>query len=479
LFSTINKTYERTKAKMKTKILSILLTVAMLVAMVPMIAVSAEEPTGTVYEVTDAASITALLADSTKNATGNTMKLTQDLTYTPPTTDPSDQTQGWSNGYGIWDGCKMDIDGNGHTVTLGEGYYYGAILFGFAGRSTTLTMKNLAIVMAVENGEQAVAKRWSKSEYLSFFGQLNTPSQAAIGTGCEINVENCYFDVNFEATATGSNAGAAILVARVSNTTATLTINAKNSYFKANFKTGVASGAETGSGGAGALVGRRVTPGDGAALNVSVENCVFDVTSNALNSGAVIGQGTTKDETVVNLTTTGTNLIYGGEGKVSTVASTGTYTGFTTVAAGDNTVTTVKGYQTTAAVDNKFDLRLVGLVDVANVEDLANYSKVGFVVVANYANTNTKCTTAASNKVYNSITENTATSTNALTATALGGDYIYALAIKNIPANAGDVTFTVTPYYVAADGTTVVYGENTVFTVDVSELPTDTLDAAA
>ena len=127
---------------------------------------------------------------------------------------------------------------------------------------------------------------------------------------------------------------------------------------------------------------------------------------------------------------------------------------------------------------NKFALRLVGLVELGDTA-LTDYSKVGFVVVANYANINTKCTAAASNKIYSSITENTATSTNALTATELGGDYIYALAIKNIPANAGDVTFTVTPYYVAADGTTVVYGANTVFTVDVSELPTDTLDAAA
>ena len=465
---------------MKTKILSILLTVAMLVAMVPMIAVSAvepTEPTGTVYEVTDEASIKEFLADPEKNKTGNTMKLTQDLSYTPPSNG------GWSGGYGIWDGCKTDIDGNGHTVTLGGGDYYGAVLFGFQGRSEKLTMKNLAIVMDVdEEGNQAVATR-ATSQYISLFGQLNSASPAAIPSGSEINVENCYFDVNFAVTSTDKNVGAGILVARV-QPDKTMTITAKNTYFKANFTTG------SGAGATGALYGRRwdTSPDTMSEVEVTVENCVFDVTSNAVKKGAVVGElievpkEKDSEEYVIadgqlSLTANGTNLIYGGEGKVSTVANKGTFEGFTTVAAGDNTVTTVKGYQTTTAVDNKFDLRLVGLVELGDTA-LTDYSKVGFVVVANYANINTKCTAAASNKVYNSITENTATSTNALTATELGGDYIYALAIKNIPANA-DVTFTVTPYYVAADGTTVVYGENTVFTVDVSELPTDTLDAAA
>ena len=444
---------------MKTKILSILLTVAMLVAMVPMIAVSAEEPTGTVYEVTDAASVTALIADTTKNVAGNTMKLTQDLTY-----------EGWSDAdkasvVSLWAGCKMHVDGNGHKVILKDGEYHNVILFNFAADVTELTVKNLAVVM---EDEDAVAKS-TQNEALALFGQVSANTHSAYSSDdIHLTVESCYFDVNLDMQSSSSNAAAAILFSRVIGA-AKVEITAKNTYFKGTFNT------KNGAGASGAIYGRRWSEGSGV-VPVNVENCIFDVTSATNKKGAVVGDY--RSATATTITATGTNLIYGGEGKVATVANEGTYEGFTIVAEGDNTVTTVKGYQTTTAVDNKFDLRLVGLVELGDTA-LTDYSKVGFVVVANYANTNTKCTTAASNKVYNSITENTATSTNALTATELGGDYIYALAIKNIPANAGDVTFTVTPYYVAADGTTVVYGANTVFTVDVSELPTDTLDVAA
>ncbi|MBQ8214212.1 MAG: hypothetical protein IJZ80_09400, partial [Clostridia bacterium] len=70
---------------MKKKILSVILTATMLLTLVSTLGVTfaAEEPTqsGTVYEVTDAASIKALIADTTKNVAGNNMKLKQDLTY--------------------------------------------------------------------------------------------------------------------------------------------------------------------------------------------------------------------------------------------------------------------------------------------------------------------------------------------------------------------------------------------------------------
>ena len=125
----------------------------------------------------------------------------------------------------------------------------------------------------------------------------------------------------------------------------------------------------------------------------------------------------------------------------------------------DNFATVLHGYQAKDAADNKFDFRLVATVDIP---ENVTVDKVGFIITATYGDTRlTK--NYSTNTVYNSVTGNTDTGLKEYTAEALGGDYIFALAITGAPTNKGDITLEVTTYYVS--GTTTVYGAPEVFTV--------------
>ncbi len=300
---------------MKKKLLSVILTAAMLLTLASTlgVAVAAEEPTqtGTVYEVTDAASITALIADTTKNVAGNTMKLTQDLTYDPT----------GSNGPGVWDGCKMHVDGNGHKVILKDGDYFAAILFAIDITATTQIIKNLAVVM--EN-DTAVAKR-TTSEYISLFGQAaaSTHTQATFDN-THLIVENCYFDVKFEVTnKSSSNVGTAILVARVQGA-AQLEVTAKNTYFKANLDTG------DGVGRVGAIFGRRWNDNPLFPVKINIENCGFEITTNNTAAKSAIA-GNVRTQMATQINATGTNLIYNDAVLVDTITPAYECKGFTTV----------------------------------------------------------------------------------------------------------------------------------------------------
>ena len=321
---------------MKTKILSILLTVAMLVAMVPMIAVSAEEPTGTVYEVTDAASVTALIADTTKNVAGNTMKLTQDLTY-----------EGWSDAdkasvVSLWAGCKMHVDGNGHKVILKDGEYHNVILFNFAQGVTELTVKNLAVVM---EDEDTVAKS-TQNEFLALFGQVSANTHSAFSSDdIHLTVENCYFDVNFDMQSNAANAGASILFGRVIGA-AKVEITAKNTYFKGTLNT------KDGAGRVGALYGRRWNANLLLPVKINVENCGFEITTNNTTKSAIAGES---HGTATTINATGTNLIYND----ATIADAGDFTGIDTVVnemelATNDWKLTNTGYPYPAALETSF-----------------------------------------------------------------------------------------------------------------------------
>lgn len=135
-------------------------------------------------------------------------------------------------------------------------------------------------------------------------------------------------------------------------------------------------------------------------------------------------------------------------------------------------VTKLAGYQVSDAADNKFDLRLVATLKLADdnktVTDgkVSNYTSVGFRVVANYGTT-TKAKDYTTDMVYSAISGYTKgeTAVTEYTAESLGGDYLFVLPCRNVPANAGVITMEVTTYYTAADGT-VVLGATQVFTVD-------------
>ena len=140
--------------------------------------------------------------------------------------------------------------------------------------------------------------------------------------------------------------------------------------------------------------------------------------------------------------------------------------------AAETPVTKLAGYQVSNAADNKFDLRLVATLKLADdnktVTDgkVSNYTAVGFRVVANYGTT-TKSKDYTTDMVYSAISGYTKgeTTVTEYTAESLGGDYLFVLPCRNVPANAGVITMEVTTYYTAADGT-VVLGATQVFTVN-------------
>lgn len=125
------------------------------------------------------------------------------------------------------------------------------------------------------------------------------------------------------------------------------------------------------------------------------------------------------------------------------------------------------GYQTTAkGEDNKFDLRLLA---VMNDKDITNYTKVGFKVKATYGDVEMNKTQDIY-EVYGKIVATTGSGYTEYTAQNLAGSYVYALNCLNVPADKGEITFTVTTYYQMIDGD-VVEEETTTFVVDPTKIP--------
>ncbi|MBE6632753.1 MAG: hypothetical protein E7620_00255 [Ruminococcaceae bacterium] len=124
--------------------------------------------------------------------------------------------------------------------------------------------------------------------------------------------------------------------------------------------------------------------------------------------------------------------------------------------------TTFAGYQTTAATNGVFDLRLVGVTTDANVSD---YTKVGFdveVKIGDKTLTKVQDITTVYEKI---VATETAEGYKEYTAAELNGSYIFALNCRNIPVDQGVIIFTVTTYYQLGENATVA-GETVTFTVD-------------
>lgn len=119
------------------------------------------------------------------------------------------------------------------------------------------------------------------------------------------------------------------------------------------------------------------------------------------------------------------------------------------------------GVQESAVKDGTYAVRFVGALgdDVA----LENYTEVGFKVTATWGADGTKTLDTACTTVYGKITGSADGVTSEYRADSFGAKYLFALAVEGIPTDAGQITFTVTPYYVTAAGTvtgnacTVIY----------------------
>lgn len=101
------------------------------------------------------------------------------------------------------------------------------------------------------------------------------------------------------------------------------------------------------------------------------------------------------------------------------------------------------GCQESEAADHRFDVRFIGVIDSLT------YDEVGFEIVVKADGVNQTIRKACT-AVYDSVTGLGETKT----AAELGGAYIFALGIRNLPVWSGDTEFEVTPYYIV-DGNTV------------------------
>ena len=142
--------------------------------------------------------------------------------------------------------------------------------------------------------------------------------------------------------------------------------------------------------------------------------------------------------------------------------------------------TDLYGYQTTKKTDdNKFDMRLVATLS----GDISKCVNVGFRVSVTYKLNGADQKKAPENNItvttlYEAITATDGAgaedNTKTHTAASLGGDYIFVLACKDLPAAATDIAFTVTTFYTGANGE--VYSETETFGITV---PEDTLPELA
>ncbi len=122
------------------------------------------------------------------------------------------------------------------------------------------------------------------------------------------------------------------------------------------------------------------------------------------------------------------------------------------------------GYQTTTVDSNdRFNMRLVATI----TGDYTKCQNVGFKVTVN--NLDEEATTTA---LYRSITatENGEETATEYSAADLGGDYIFVLVCKGLPANT-TLNFTVTTFYTAANGEVVSETETFTATVPGDTLP--------
>ncbi len=119
------------------------------------------------------------------------------------------------------------------------------------------------------------------------------------------------------------------------------------------------------------------------------------------------------------------------------------------------------GYQISEAEGARFSLRLIGVVDSLD------YDSVGFKIslTCNDKEIGTKNHTQNITGVYNTLTAVTPGGTVSYTSKQLGGNYIFALNINNIPTGCGDIDFLVRTFHKNGDVTNFD-GRTMAFTVD-------------
>ena len=132
--------------------------------------------------------------------------------------------------------------------------------------------------------------------------------------------------------------------------------------------------------------------------------------------------------------------------------------GFTLTAVYERFQPEYYGYQTTALSEQgTYSVRFV------SVMDHLDYESIGYKIEVT-AGEKTAVREIRCKYVYTSILQKIDGNEESVTAEELGGKYIFALHIENIPASAGDVRYVVTPFTVSGTGE-LVYGEAVTLTI--------------
>ena len=115
---------------------------------------------------------------------------------------------------------------------------------------------------------------------------------------------------------------------------------------------------------------------------------------------------------------------------------------FTASTVADDTLVHAYGIQRTEALEMKYDVRFIFTVsDIYSGE-----SAIGMDVTVNYDGESSTKTGYETNYVFEQIYENYGE--NTITASMLGGKYIAAIVVEDIPADYEEVEFIISPYAV-------------------------------
>ena len=378
-------------------------------------------------------------------------------------------------------GFSGEFNGQGHSISnISVSVTQGSAgLFGGATTAAPI-IKNVSFIDATYTGNHQAGFFYGilgtditiESVYIDFVNAKYTGSSNAVGgmigwyktAGTTATIKNCVVTGNFKDTKTGGFIGEL----------QTATVNFENCAFYGTILVDNSSGFVYSSGATATLK-------NCISLGTIQGNRSYAASGTCQSEGTVIAatgtSGGSADKEIANLvkydksamTGTAAQAILTDKGMTGWVATT---TGYpmpktlvkaSTPTPADDALTNYVGYQTTEVDGDTFGLRLVGNLKADTV--LADYDSVGFKVVAFFGDKAVaqECVVTT---VYSEITADFGKSSF-----SLAGKYVYVKECANLPANLGDITFEVTTFATAADGTTVTLGATYRFVVDVSEIP--------
>lgn len=113
------------------------------------------------------------------------------------------------------------------------------------------------------------------------------------------------------------------------------------------------------------------------------------------------------------------------------------------VATNERHGTAFRGYQEIPVSDGKYSVRFLATMDTLDC------TEAGFIIDIAMSDDTVKHVSRSVRQVYSSVYADSVRHT----AAELGGEYIFAITIRDIPLSAGDLEFTVTPYCIDSYGT--------------------------